>query len=538
MKKKNLLLPLIILLVSLSACEGDNKDPMTRASSDEASQRIAEATPEGIRTEISAKNDIFEGGSLEEIYSQREYRSLWRDGEVLHSFYNSLKAADKEGLNYRDYHGQEIDSLLSRPDLDAGQAARLDFLLSDAFLTYARHLYFGKLDPKELHEFWGISRQPKDLKKLLQEGIEKNEIPEILEDLKPKHQVYTGLKESLAEYRELKVAQDSISKIPRGENIEPGDSDTRIPAIAQRLEELVNFKRDTSAQNVYSEALVEAIKEFQQSKSIQTDGIIGNATIDELNKGPKDIYNQILANLERWRWYPRDLGDHYILINIPHFRLAVVKDGDTVRKHNVIAGAKARPTPIFSDTVNHLVINPTWTVPPTIKSKDVIPKMAADRSYLSRNNMTVTGPNGERVDPSNVNWESSEVMNYSFTQRAGPSNPLGHVKIMYPNQYLIYLHDTPSKSLFSQSERAESSGCVRVENAIDLSAYIVENQSEWSKDKIQEVISSGKTTTVNVHRPIQVHHFYWTAWRAGDKTVVINDVYDLDEQIYTKLTEN
>ncbi|WP_324721772.1 L,D-transpeptidase family protein [Salinimicrobium sp. HB62] len=536
--KKNLLLPLILLLISLSACEEDKRDPMTRASSDEASKRIAEATPDGIRTEISAKNDIFEGGNLEEIYSQRDYRSLWRDGEVLHSFYNSLKAAEEEGLNFRDYHGLEIDSLLSLSNLDAGQAARLDLLLSDAFLTYARHLYYGKLDPEELHEFWGISRQPKDLKELLQKGVENNEIPEILEDLKPKSQVYHGLKKSLAEYRELKNKQDTINKIARGQVIKPNDSDPRISAIAQRLEQLSGFNPDSlTNQNVYSEALVEAIKEFQESKSIQTDGIIGNSTIDELNKGPQDIYNQILANLERWRWYPRDLGDHYILINIPHFRLAVVKDGDTIREHNVIAGAKARPTPIFSDTVNHLVINPTWTVPPTIKSKDIIPKMAADRSYLSRNNMTVTGPNGEKVDPSNVNWDSSEAMNYSFTQRAGPSNPLGQVKIMYPNKYLIYLHDTPAKSLFSQSERAESSGCVRVENAIDLSAYLVENQNEWSKDRIQEVIRSGKTTTVNVDRPIQVHHFYWTAWRAGDKTVVINDVYGLDEQIYTKLTE-
>ena len=107
---------------------------------------------------------------------------------------------------------------------------------------------------------------------------------------------------------------------------------------------------------------------------------------------------------------------------------------------------------------------------------------------------------------------------------------------MYPNKYLIYLHDTPAKSLFSQTQRAESSGCVRVENAIDLASYVVENQDEWTQDRIQEIINSGETTTVEVDRPIQVHHFYWTAWRAGNKTVVINDVYDLDKQIYTKLT--
>ena len=535
--KRIFLVPVLILLTSLSACQGDKNDPATKASSVEASERITEASPDGIKTEISANNDIFEGGSLEKIYSERDYKSLWRDGERLHAFYTSLKSADKEGLNFNDYHGKEIDSLLSATDINSTQAARLDLILSDAFLTYARDLYYGKLNPEELHEFWGISRKEKDFVALLKQGIENNEIIAILEDLKPSHQVYRDLKKSLAEYKDVQAEETSSKKISHGELIKPGESDPRINAIAKRLRELNGFKADTSGTgNVYSEELVEAVKKFQQSKSIQTDGIIGNSTIDELNKGPKDIYNQILANLERWRWYPRDLGDHYILINIPNFKLAVVKDGDTIRQHNVIAGAKARQTPIFSDTINHLVINPTWTVPPTIKSKDIIPKMAADQSYSQKNNMTVTSTTGEQVDPSSVDWNSPDARNYTFTQRAGPSNPLGRVKIMYPNKYLIYLHDTPAKSLFSQTQRAESSGCVRVENAIDLASYVVENQDEWTQDRIQEIINSGETTTVEVDRPIQVHHFYWTAWRAGNKTVVINDVYDLDKQIYTKLT--
>ena len=326
-----------------------------------------------------------------------------------------------------------------------------------------------------------------------------------------------------------------VNKIPEGELINPGDKDGRIPAIAKRLKTLQVEVDTTALDSTYSEALVEAVKEFQQSKSIQTDGIIGNSTISELNKSPKDRYKQILANLERWRWYPRDLGEHYIIVNIPNFKLAVVKDGDTVRQHNVIAGAKERQTPIFSDTIDHLVINPTWTVPPTIKSQDVLPKMAADPSYLQRNNMALTGPNGEAVNPSSVNWNSEAAKSYTFTQRAGPSNPLGRVKIMYPNKYLIYLHDTPAKSLFSQTDRAESSGCVRVENALDLAAYVVENQSEWTRDKIEKIVGSGETTIVKVDRPIQVHHFYWTAWRAGGETVFTNDVYDLDEKIYSKL---
>ncbi|WP_083961669.1 L,D-transpeptidase family protein [Salinimicrobium terrae] len=534
--KKLFFYPLMILFIGLNSCEGEKGEPGSRESSEAAGKSIANASPDGIKTRISSDNAIFEGGTLEEIYSQRDYKSLWTSGDAIHSFYNRLKESDEEGLKFTDYHGQKIDSLLSINDLDEENAAHLDLLLSDAFLTYAQHLYYGKLDPSELHKFWGINRKEKDFSSLLARGLDDKDFESVFNELEPEHQVYHDLKKSLAEYKELKENESPINKIPRGELIKPGESDSRISAITKRLQELQFLEVNSSnADSTYSETLLEAVKTFQKSKSIQTDGIIGNSTIDELNKGPRDIYNQILANLERWRWYPRDLGEHYILVNIPHFKLAVIKEGDTVRQHNVIAGAKERPTPIFSDTVNHLVINPTWTVPPTIKSEDILPKMAADPSYLRKNNMIVTGPNGERVNPSKVNWSSSDAMNYNFMQQAGPSNPLGRVKIMYPNKYLIYLHDTPAKSLFGQTQRAESSGCVRVENAIDLSAYIVENQPEWQKDRIEETIQSGETTTVNVDRPIQVHHLYWTAWRAGNETVIINDVYDLDEQIYTKL---
>lgn len=535
--KKSFLYPILIIVISLSACKGDKNEPGSKASSDVASRSISKASPDGIKTEISAKNDIFEGGTLEKIYSQRNYESLWRNGDALYSFYNSLKEADKEGLYFKDYHGEEIDNLLSNGDLDSDEAARLDLLLSDAFLTYARHLYYGKLDPTKLNEFWGISRKEKDLAELLKNGMESGDFNAIFDELRPDHQVYHDLKKSLADYEAMKEDEGPINDIPSGELIKPGDNDPRIPAIAKRLVFLERAQIDTTVMDhTYSEQLVAAVKEFQQSKSIQTDGIIGNSTIEELNKGPKDRYLQILANLERWRWYPRDLGEHYILINIPNFKLAVVKDGDTIREHNVIAGAKERQTPIFSDTLDHLVINPTWTVPPTIKSQDIIPKMAANRSYLSSNNMTVTGPNGERIDPSRVNWNSNEAMNYTFTQVAGPSNPLGRVKIMYPNKYLIYLHDTPAKSLFSQTDRAESSGCVRVENAVDLSAYVVEDQNEWTQDKIEDIIKTGETTVVKIDQPIQVHHFYWTAWRAGGETVFTSDVYELDKKIYSQLT--
>src|SRR5690606_23786092 len=284
-----------------------------------------------------------------------------------------------------------------------------------------------------------------------------------------------------------------------------------------------------------TEELEVAVKKFQEEKGLQADGKIGNSTLKELNLDNSDLYNKILVNLERWRWYPRDLGDHYIMVNVADFKLAVVKEGDTVRTHNVIAGSKERQTPVFTDTLEYIVINPQWNIPPTIQKEDIVPKASRNPSYLASNNISVTAPNGDALDPGSIDWTSSEVKNYRFSQSSGPSNPLGRVKIIYPNKYLIYLHDTPSKALFNRADRAESSGCVRVENAIDLAAYVVENQDSWDLEQIQKQIASGETKHVKIKRPIQVHHLYWTAWRGLEKTYFADDVYDLDKEVYEAL---
>ena len=201
----------------------------------------------------------------------------------------------------------------------------------------------------------------------------------------------------------------------------------------------------------------------------------------------------------------------------------------------MVAGAPARQTPIFSDTLQYIVINPTWTVPPTIKAQDVIPKASRNPEYLKSHNMVVYDAAGNRLSPGEIDW--GKAANYTFVQRSGVANPLGRVKIIYPNRYLVYLHDTPSKGLFEENERAESSGCVRVENAVELAAYAISGQDDWNEEKIREVIGSGKTTQVKINRPISVHHFYWTAWRAGDKTVFTNDVYGLDQKILKGLKQ-
>ncbi|SDL79338.1 Murein L,D-transpeptidase YcbB/YkuD [Salinimicrobium catena] len=512
------------------------EDPAVNISEnipEEASEKELETSPEEIRGQLSKKKG---DSTIAKFYEIRSYAPVWTSPKKRSAFLGELQKADSEGLSIKDYYHEELRHLLENAaELGQEEAAQLDIQLTGAFLSYAHDLYYGKLDPKKLYKNWGVSRKNKDLPAILQQGLENDNIAEALEDLKPSHQIYRDLKVSLQEYAELRESESSFDKIREGELIKPGEKDPRLSAIANRLTQLGHLSEEFT-DSIYSTKLQEAVRSYQKEKGLQMDGLIGNSTIAELNMTVGERYKQILANLERWRWYPRDLGEHYILINIPQFKLSVVKEGDTVRTHNVIAGTRARQTPIFSDTIRYVVINPTWTIPPTIKVQDIIPKVSRDPSYLTNKNMKVYSKDGTLLDPEKIDWSSPQARSYTIIQRAGPTNPLGQVKIIYPNQYLIYLHDTPAQNLFSQNQRAESSGCVRVENAVDLSGYVLRDQEEWNEEKIRETIASGKTIQVKINQPIQVHHFYWTAWRAGGKTIFTEDVYRLDKEIYTRLS--
>ncbi|GHA27560.1 murein L,D-transpeptidase [Salinimicrobium marinum] len=485
-------------------------------------------------------NQLLNQKELENFYNSRSNLAVWGDAEIRRDFYRELKKSNEEGLQFLDYHGSELEDLMDDPgDLSAKEKARMELLLTDAFFEYASHLYYGKLDPKSMYEIWGVKRKQKDLQKLLQDVAENGNIEDAITDLKPKHQVYSDLKKALGEYEKLKEEDISIQKIPEGELIKPGDEDERIAAITERLKTLNFLDKDyTSEGNLYDERLQDAVNNFQHRKGLQTDAILGNSTIRELNMSPEDRYFQILANLERWRWYPRDLGEHYILINIPAYELTVVKGGETVREHKVIAGTKERPTPIFSDSLQYIVLNPEWNIPSTIKNEDVIPAASKNPDYLSSRNMSVLSAEGEAINPSSINWSGDEVQSYRFVQESGPANPLGKVKIIYPNDYAIYLHDTPSKDLFEQNERAASSGCVRVQDVLDLANYLLDGQEDWNMEKINETVASGETIQVPIKSPIRVHHFYWTAWRDNGNTVFTEDVYELDKEIYTALQRN
>lgn len=521
-----------LLLLLLGSCKNNS-------SEDPSEGKTAETTlgsSEKIKEHLSGSElNFFRKDSVENFYSDRSFEPAWNSASFRQSFIDTLESAVSQGLHFEDYHGAEIKELVQKVnDLDANQRSKLDVLLTDAFFRFGDHLYNGKTDPKKLHEIWDVEKEKISLKQLLEDAVANNNL-EALNILRPQNPIYNQLIAAEKEFRQLKKESENFKEIPVGETIKPGMQDSRIQDLQFRLLALGYLENVSIGSYTYTGKMEEAVSKFQQDHGIEVDGNIGDQTIELLNKGYDQRYNQILVNLERWRWYPRELGDHYILTNIPGYKLDVVKAGDTVMTYKVQVGTNSRKTPVFSEEIDHLVFNPDWHIPPTIKSRDVIPGVRKDPGYLSQKKIEVYDGKGTKLDPSSIDWSRNEVKNYRYKQAPGSTNPLGRVKIMYPNEYLIYLHDTPSKSLFGKNSRAQSSGCVRVQDAVELAKYLLKDQPELTSEKIDTIISRGETKRIDMKQQVKVHHFYWTAWRTNGKTRFIRDIYGYDDKILKAL---
>ncbi|WP_159447910.1 L,D-transpeptidase family protein [Salegentibacter salinarum] len=541
-------LMLFVFVFFISCGDDKNREPGIETTKEEEAEvieklasadLIAKKFP-GISNSVG-NIDLQHANLLDSIYSKRDYTPIWTERALREDLYRSIERATEDGLEPEDYHLTYLqNSLANLSQLDDEELSLTEIILTDAFFGLASDYNSGKLNPKEIYSIWGVENNIIDLPGLLNYGVQQNNIIAAIDSVVPKHEVYKGLKRSLKEYRKLAENGENPTIISEeGESIKADEKDDRIPNIKRRLKELGYWDKEiVDTATVYDEPLQEAVKQYQEKYGIETDGVIGGGTIKTLNKTYQDRLEQILVNLERWRWYPKDLGDQHIVVNIANYRLHFVRNGDTVATHRTMVGTEARKTPVFSDEVEHIVYNPTWTIPPTIKSRDVIPSAKNDSDYISRKNYSIFNRSGQRLSAREVDWSSSEVKSYTFRQEAGPANPLGLVKIIYPNKYMIYLHDTPSKSLFNKNLRAQSSGCVRVQDVLELAKMLLSDQPEYDDEKIKKILDSGKTTTIKITQKVKVHHLYWTAWNENGSTRFAEDIYKRDAAIYKLLTAN
>jgi murein L,D-transpeptidase YcbB/YkuD len=476
---------------------------------------------------------------LQEFYIERNFQPAWFDDNLRPTpqalaLVQVIGGIEAEGLLPQDYHHKRLLQMVSAQGQDY---VDYDLLLSDAAANLSRHLLMGKVNPEGISPDWKAKPRQRDLVEVMEQLTRANDVESRLQQLRPQQVRYVRLLKLLGQLNE-KTPGDWRA-LPRAPAIKPGANDARLPVIRARLQFWGDLATDELVANAtyYDEILEAAVKHFQERHGLDVDGIIGAGTLDALNVTPATRRQQVINNLERWRWLADDFGERHVLVNIAGFELKVIDNNQTVMRKPVIVGRDYRRTPVFSDRIRYLVFNPTWTVPHKLAVKDKLPDIQADPSYLTRLGFTVFDQQQNRVDPMKVDWSKITERNFSYrlVQSPGPLNALGQVKFMFPNQYDVYLHDTPSRELFSKAGRAFSSGCVRVAEPLELAALLLEGNG-MTRAQIDEIIAKGEQQTVFLKNPVPVHIEYWTAWIDSNNQLNFrNDIYERDPPLAAAL---
>lgn len=465
------------------------------------------------------------------FYQANQNRTFWMAFNCRESLLNVLNNVEDEGLNPKDFDLKKINkNEKSIAKLSEKELIDYDILLTKNLKKFISKTAKGSLNPKELYKDWDLKENKIDEQKLLLQFQRKDSFDYALNEIAPPHLVYKRLKKSLKLLQQF--PDENFKKLEIKDKIVLNDTNEIIIEIKKRLSYWREMKATDSLTNVYDELTFNAVKNFQSRHGLAPDGVIGKGTIASLNFSKQKRKEQIIANMERWRWYPRTFEKEYVIVNIPDYTLRVINDKDTVRTHRTIVGKASRSTPILSSKLSYIVFNPTWTVPPTILKEDVIPAATKNRSYFAKKNITIySGSNV--VSPSD--WNPSKGKSYRYVQTPGKSNSLGLVKIMFPNRFSVYLHDTNTRGYFEKENRSLSSGCVRVQDPFELTEYLIADSINWNKEKIDAIIAEAKTKNVNITKPIYVHLLYWTAWSEYNKLIFRDDIYGLDQDLYKKL---
>ncbi|WP_372626364.1 murein L,D-transpeptidase [Arsukibacterium sp.] len=470
---------------------------------------------------IPLKNDT----TLQDFYLNRNFSLAWynQQGKLTaqaRAVIQEIGDITKDGLLPADYYYEKFQAtkLLENNELTTNSRIQYDLLLSDAVATLSQHLIAGKVDPKTLAIDWSAQRRHRDLVKILQDIAQGEDVAARINALRPNQVRYFRLQKLLTQLEQR--AAPEWHPLATAPLIKPLTGDKRVEPIRERLiywGDLTTIADEnitaSSQPQWYDELLVSAVKNFQRRHGLDEDGIIGKHTLEALNISPAMRKQQVVNNLERWRWLAEDLGDKHVLVNIASFELRVIANNETVMRKPVIVGRDYRRTPVFSDKIRYLVYNPTWTVPYSIASKDILPNIQKDPEYLNQLNFKVYDRNQSLVDPATVNWKAITKNNfpYRLVQMPGPKNALGQIKFMFPNEHDVYLHDTAARDLFSKKDRAFSSGCVRVSDPLELAAWL-QKDNGISRADIDAILASGEPKTMFLKKPIPVHIEYWTGW--------------------------
>ncbi len=504
---------------SQSATAETPPDPL--ASLDPADRPIAEK----MHDLLTAKVDhIFpnkkERGVVETFYQNRNLAPLWIEKGVVNARAKAamarLETAEADGLEEKDYKAPNFDAT----DPEALAEAELKFTVT--VLTYARHLQAGRFPYWRVSKDIEMPQQPPDPAVVLTKVADATNVASAFDEFAPPHEGYRKLKAKLAELRASTAEEEKVVRIPEGPMVRPGMDDARMPLLRKRLN--VGGESDSTH---YDDQLVEAVKAFQKSKGTAVDGILGPNTVRALNGivPPRraDAINTIIANMERWRWLPRDLGKFYVMVNIPDYTLRVYKDGQVHWSTRVVVGKPHLATPLLSAQMKYITVNPTWNVPPSIIQNEYLPALAQDPTVLDRMGLKL------------VNNPDGSVHIY---QPPGDGNALGRVRFNFPNRFLVYQHDTPDKYLFAHETRAYSHGCMRVQDPpkyAEVLLNLVRPTENWTAERIRRMYGRSE---VDIQFPtfVPVNLTYQTAFVDDDgKLQIRRDIYGIDSRMHAAI---
>jgi murein L,D-transpeptidase YcbB/YkuD len=463
---------------------------------------------------------------VKRLYATFNQSLLWLDDQGVHqprvkALLIALANADSDALRIDHYPLAELGQALASVDgkrPTAEQLADADVLLSSSYVTLGSDLLTGQEKPSAFAQAWHINPAGERLDSALVLTLREDDFAGGIARMRPEDVGYDSLRAQLTHYREI-VAAGGWPTVPDGRPLKAGDTDSpaRLDALRARLTAEGYALDSTTRHGLYDKRLAAAVDDFQLHHAIGEDGMLGAETLTALNLPAEYRVAQIAANLERYRWMPRSLGARYILVNVPAFKLSAWDSGQKALEMRVIVGKdyEDKATPVFSDSMEFVIFRPYWNVTPDIAAKEIFPKEEQSPGYMASQDMEVYSDHGRRA----------------VRQRPGPKNALGFVKFMFPNDFNIYLHDTPNHELFAKDVRAFSHGCIRVEKPSDLAQWVL----GWSADRVDAAMHGADNHQVDLSRKVPVYIVYFTTFVDGGQLFFGNDLYDRDSKLVTEL---
>jgi L,D-transpeptidase YcbB len=467
-----------------------------------------------------------ERAGAEGYYKQHNFAPIWiADGAVnarAKAAIDTLGRAEEVGLDSSDYAAPVFKS-----DMSPQALAEAELKLTGSVLTYARHAQVGRISYTRVDKDIAFKQEAPDPEKVLEKLASADDAGAALDSYNPPQPEFKALRKALAELRHGRAPAKAVDKpvqrvhVPEGKILRPGMKDARVIAVRKRLD-IAGDKNDP----LYDDAVFEAVKAFQLSADLGSDGLLGANTVRALNgeqttahRAPRNAIDTVIVNMERWRWFPRDLGDVHVIVNVPDYTLTLYNHGEVYWHTKIVAGKPGKATPMISAEMKFITVNPTWNVPPSIIENEYLPALAEDPDALDRIGLKV---------------EQNRDGTIRIYQPPGAANALGRIRFNFPNKFLVYQHDTPDKYLFAKEKRAYSHGCMRVQNpetyAVKLLA-LADPQERYSEARIEKMYGSNEIN-INFKKNIWVHLTYQTAFVDADgKLQFRDDIYGRDARM-------